>query len=56
MRKILFAIAIALVSGCGGMYAADPVGVGFDANELKLSPCACAQIKLKPGLPEFMTV
>jgi hypothetical protein len=55
MRKVAALFAIAAVSGCGSMYNPDPVGVGYDANELKLSPCACIQIKTKPGLPDDMT-
>ena len=50
MWKIL---AFIILASCGTMYDPDPVGVGFDANELKLSPCACMQIELKPGLPEW---
>jgi uncharacterized protein YceK len=55
MRKASVLFAIAVVSGCGSMYNADPVGVGYDANELKLSPCACIQLEMKQGLPEGFT-
>ena len=45
MRKIslgiLFAFALA---GCGQVYDREPVGVGYDNNELKLSPCACIMV------------
>ena len=37
------------------MYEPDPVGVGYDVNELKMSPCACLQVETKPGLPEWLT-
>jgi hypothetical protein len=47
---ILFALSAA---GCGAIYETEPVGVGYDANELKLSPCACIQVETKPGLPEW---
>ena len=53
MRKI---IACIILASCGTMYDTDPVGVGFDANELKTSPCACLQIDLLPGLPEWYQV
>jgi hypothetical protein len=26
------------------MYNREPVGVGYDNNELKLSPCACMMV------------
>ncbi|MDR1476796.1 MAG: hypothetical protein LBI17_01555 [Rickettsiales bacterium] len=54
MRKIAALLALALLSACSGsIYETDPVGVGYDANELKLSPCACIQVETKPGLPEW---
>jgi hypothetical protein len=45
MRKILlgFFVAVAL-AGCGQVYDREPVGVGYDNNELKLSPCACIMV------------
>jgi hypothetical protein len=47
-------LAVAALSACAGsIYETDPVGVGYDANELKLSPCACIQVETKPGLPEW---
>ena len=52
MRKILVAAFVVLAS-CGTLHDPDPVGVGFDANELKLSPCACLEIEMQPGLPEW---
>ena len=53
MRKLLILLALA---GCASAYDPDPVGVGYDANELKLSPCACLKIDTKPGLPEWFQV
>lgn len=41
------------VAACNSQFDPSPVGVGFDANELKTSPCACIQIENKPGLPEW---
>ncbi len=56
MRKFIALFLLIIVSGCGGtMYEPDPVGVGYDVNELKMSPCACLQIETKPGLPEWFT-
>ena len=45
MRKIfaLFIIVIGL-AGCGQVYDREPVGVGYDNDELKLSPCACMMV------------
>ncbi len=45
MKKfaILFLFALAL-AGCGQVYNRDPVGTGYDNDELKLSPCACMMI------------
>ncbi|MDR2098967.1 MAG: hypothetical protein LBO78_03000 [Rickettsiales bacterium] len=53
MRKTIAMIFAMLISGCGSIHDTDPVGVGYDANELKLSPCACIQVETKPGLPEW---
>ena len=45
MKKVLAICALVLVvfsmSGCGQIYDREPVGIGYDNNELKLSPCAC---------------
>lgn len=53
MKKIL-ALAVLLAGCTGSIYETDPVGVGYDVNELKLSPCACVQVETKPGLPEWL--
>ena len=56
MRKFIALFLLIIVSGCWvTMYEPDPVGVGYDVNELKMSPCACLQIETKPGLPEWFT-
>ncbi|MDR2685298.1 MAG: lipoprotein [Rickettsiales bacterium] len=45
MKKVLLAFLIAFaVAGCGQVYIKDPVGVGYDQDELKLSPCACMMV------------
>ena len=45
MKKLFFGILGAVcLAGCGQVYDREPVGVGFDNNELKLSPCACIMV------------
>lgn len=45
MKKIILGVFIALaLAGCGQVYDREPVGVGYDNNELKLSPCACIMV------------
>ena len=42
MKKVVLGLFVALVlAGCGQIYDREPVGVGYDNNELKLSPGAC---------------
>ena len=53
LKKVILGIAIALISGCGSYYEPEPVGVGKDINELKLSPCACIEVELIKELPEW---
>ncbi|MDR1027117.1 MAG: hypothetical protein LBL46_01735 [Rickettsiales bacterium] len=45
MKKI-FAAAIVVggLAGCGQVYDREPVGIGYDQDELKLSPCACLRV------------
>ena len=48
MKKILIICTLAVVgfglSGCGQIYDSEPVTIGYDNNELKLSPCACVLV------------
>ena len=45
MKKVLIGFFVALaLAGCGQVYDREPVGVGYDNNELKLSPCACIMV------------
>ena len=45
MKKVVLGFFVALcLAGCGQVYDREPVGVGFDNNELKLSPCACIMV------------
>ena len=41
------------ISACGSYYEPEPVGVGKDVNELKLSPCACIEVELPHTLPDW---
>jgi len=45
MKKVILGLFVALaLAGCGQVYDREPVGVGYDNNELKLSPCACIMV------------
>ena len=45
MKKFLIALFLGLtLAGCGQIYDREPVGIGYDTNELKLSPCACIMV------------
>ena len=45
MKKLILGAFIAVaLAGCGQVYDREPVGVGYDNNELKLSPCACIMV------------
>lgn len=45
MKKFLAICALVIVgfsmASCGQVYDREPVSIGYDNNELKLSPCAC---------------
>ncbi len=48
MKKFLAILALIIIgfsmAGCGQIYDAEPVSIGYDNNELKLSPCACVLV------------
>ena len=48
MKKLLIILTLAIVgfglSGCGQIYDSEPVSIGDDNNEWKLSPCACSLV------------
>ena len=52
-KKVLFVVSVLLLSACGSYYEPEPVGVGKDVNELKLSPCACIEVELIKELPDW---
>ncbi len=52
---ILFLIVFVLAA-CnflGSYYEPEPVGIGKDVYELKLSPCACIEVELPKTLPDW---
>ena len=57
MYKILIlACAILGLAAChfvGSYYEPEPVGIGKDVYELKLSPCACIEVELPKTLPDW---
>lgn len=57
MYKVLILIsAILCVAACsliGSYYEPEPVGIGKDVYELKLSPCACIEVELPKTLPDW---
>lgn len=59
MKKVwlflLVAATLVVLAACGSIYAKPPVGIGTDYSELKKSPCACLEVKLAPGLPEWFS-
>jgi len=52
-KKIFLGVFMLMISGCGSYYEPEPVGIGKDVNELKLSPCACIEVELIKELPEW---
>ncbi|MBR2298948.1 MAG: hypothetical protein IJ870_00040 [Alphaproteobacteria bacterium] len=53
LKKFVLGLGILLVSSCGSYYEPEPVGIGKDVNELKLSPCACIEVELIKELPDW---
>lgn len=45
MKKLMTICALVVIgvgiAACGQIYDREPVTIGYDNNELKLSPCAC---------------
>ncbi len=45
MKKVLlFSLLCLALAGCGQIYESDPIGLGYGADELKMSPCACMMV------------
>ena len=62
MKKVWLSLFVAvlisvvtILAACGSIYEQPAVGIGIDAEELKKSPCACLEVKLAPGLPEWFS-
>lgn len=57
MYKALMLTAVVLfLAACsilGSYYEPEPVGIGKDIYELKLSPCACIEVELPKTLPDW---
>jgi hypothetical protein len=52
----LLALAMLALGACASHMQPAPVGIGAGPNELKQSPCACAEIPQKPfDLNEYMS-
>ena len=55
IKTALLVFALCAAAGaCGSIFEQEPVGIGPDMSELKRSPCACLQLDLKPGRPEWL--
>lgn len=55
-KKIILFLLVIVLSACslfGSYYEPEPVGIGKDVNELKLSPCACIEVELPHTLPDW---
>ena len=60
MYKILILVSLVFgLAACrliGSYYEPEPVGIGKDVYELKLSPCACIEVELPKTLPDWFKV
>ena len=55
-KKIILFLVVIVLAACslfGSYYEPEPVGIGKDVNELKLSPCACIEVELPHTLPDW---
>ena len=58
MKKVFYIVLVLgaiVLAACGSVYEKPPVGIGAEYSELKKSPCACLEVKLAPGLPEWFS-
>lgn len=49
----LIVFVLAACNFIGSYYEPEPVGIGKDVYELKLSPCACIEVELPKTLPDW---
>ena len=55
-KALILAFAVVVLAACsliGDYYEPEPVGIGKDIYELKLSPCACIEVELPKTLPDW---
>lgn len=55
-KALILAFAVVVLAACsliGDYYEPEPVGIGKDVYELKLSPCACMEVELPKTLPDW---
>ena len=55
-KVLILAFAVVVLAACsliGDYYEPEPVGIGKDVYELKLSPCACIEVELPKTLPDW---
>ena len=55
-KAIIVICTILVLAACnvlGSYYEPEPVGIGKDVYELKLSPCACIEVELPKTLPDW---
>lgn len=55
-KALILAFAVVILAACsliGDYYEPEPVGIGKDVYELKLSPCACIEVELPKTLPDW---
>ena len=56
IKKAILLLIIVFLAGCGiigSYYEPEPIEIGKDVDELKLSPCACLQVELPQSLPDW---
>ncbi len=53
LAVLLVAVVLAACNILGSYYEPEPVGIGKDIYELKLSPCACIEVELPKTLPDW---
>ncbi len=54
--KYILVFLVLMLSACGlfgSYYEAEPIGIGKGVDELKLSPCACLELELPKGVPDW---
>ncbi len=55
-KAVILFLVVFVLAACnflGSYYEPEPVGIGKDVYELKLSPCACIEVELPKTLPDW---